>query len=67
MVNQAYAIVVSDENQRSVAQSITSIGLSGMNPSVFDVMAMYTRDRNQKGRGNYNYNYNLNVIWTTRS
>lgn len=65
-VNVAYSMVLSDENQKSVAQSVNGAGLLGANPNVNDAIAMYilslaikveaTRKEKEVNVSNYNPN-----------
>ncbi|KAM3199514.1 hypothetical protein P3L10_031874 [Capsicum annuum] len=62
-VNMAYSMIMSDESQKTVAQSINYIGLLGAAPNVGDVLAMYSKNSYpgggyQKGKRDYVSNYN---------
>lgn len=54
-LNQAYALIISDESQKSMASS-TSAGLLGAVPvsNGYDPTAMYSKEGNQKYKKNFN-------------
>lgn len=70
-VNMAYSMIMSDENRKTVAQSVHATGLLGAAPNAADPVAMYSKTsyqggsyqgNYQKGKRNYVSTYNPSVV-----